>query len=92
MIDKLPVWMWWVVAVCLVSFTGALLKIISWFLSKFIDDNKSSWNSIKTEITKLTEGISDLVIVTTKHEERISNHNIRLNSHDDHINELRKKV
>lgn len=92
MIDQLPVWMWWVIAICLVAFTGALLKIIAWFLGKFIDDNKASWETIKKEVKNLTSGISELVITTTKHEERISHHNSRLNHHDEEINEFRKKI
>lgn len=92
MIDQLPVWMWWIIATCLIGFTGALLKIIVWFLGTFRDDNNKSWDLVRLEISNLTKGISDLVIVTKVHEERIENHKIRLHNHDESINELRKKV
>ncbi len=76
LIEQVPVWAWWVGSACVIGFTVGLLRILIWFLSNYITENKESWKEIKIVI-------QDLVIVTTKHHER-------LDHHDDEIQDLKK--
>ncbi len=90
--DQIPIWFWWFCAVCLAAFIVFLIKIISWFFSKFIDDNKTSWTEITGDLKIITTGINDLKIITTKHQERLDHHHLRITHHDEEIIEFRKKL
>ena len=90
--DQIPIWFWWFCAVCLAAFIVFLIKIISWFFGKFIDDNKTSWTEITGDLKIITAGINDLKITATRHQERLDTHFQRLNDHDKEIIEFRKKI
>ena len=72
MIDQIPVWFWWFVAIILIAFVGFLIGIISWFLVKYVTDSKESWVEVKGSINKMTDGITDLITITKLHEHRIN--------------------
>jgi len=82
---QIPSWFYGIAVSLLCAFTGFLIGIVTWFLGKLHTDNKNSWTEVKSDIKAMTQGINDLVIVTTKHHERISHH-------DEEIIELRKKL
>ncbi len=92
LIEQVPVWAWWIGSGCAIGFTVALLRIIAWFLGRFVDENKESWKAIKIDMSTMTEGINSLMIVTTKHQERLDTHRDRLDHHDEEIIEFRKRI
>lgn len=90
LIQQIPLWAWWICVTVFLIFMAALLRIIAWFLKKYTDDNKESWTEIRTGMTKMTDGISNLTLVTTQHGERIQNHHETLQRHEGEILKLRR--